>query len=132
MKRCQPARGSALGGKPGFIQEVVGGPLAVSVVVWIFTIVRHAQSLYRRILGERFDSLPDVLRRFHDTPGGGRAHGSLRVERAGGWLSNTLASSLGLPEAGESVSVVVQVKVEGDRERWIRHFAGRRVAARQN
>ena len=87
----------------------------------------HAQSLYRRILGERFDSLPEALRRFHDTPGGGRAHGSLQVERAGGWLANLLASSLGLPEAGKNVSVVVQVKVEGNRERWVRHFAGRRV-----
>jgi hypothetical protein len=110
-------RGDCTGGER---RQLVG-------VVRIFTLVRHAQSLYRRILGERFDLLPEVLRRFHDTPGGGRAHGTLQVERAGGWLSNTLASSLGLPEAGKNVSVVVQVKVEGDRERWVRHFADRRV-----
>lgn len=87
----------------------------------------HAPSLYRRILGERFDSLPEVLRRFHDTKRGGRAHGTLQVERTGGWLSNTVASWLGLPEAGKNVTTVVEVKVEGDRERWVRHFAGRRL-----
>jgi hypothetical protein len=87
----------------------------------------HAQSLYRRVLGERFDSLPEVLRRFHDTPGGGRAHGTLEVERAGGWLRNAVATLLGLPEAGQDVSVRVEVKVEGERERWIRQFEGRRV-----
>lgn len=87
----------------------------------------HPQSLYRRILGQRFDSLPEALRRFHDTPGGGRAHGTLQVERASGWLSNALASLLGLPEAGKNISTVVEVKVEGDRERWVRDFEGRRV-----
>ncbi|MGH7138106.1 MAG: DUF4166 domain-containing protein [Pirellulales bacterium] len=92
-----------------------------------FAIVSRAQPLYRRLLGERFDSLPEALRRFHDAPGGGRAHGTLQVERAGGWFRGALASLLGLPEAGKNVPVVVEVKVEGDRERWVRHFAGRRV-----
>ncbi|MGH7140162.1 MAG: DUF4166 domain-containing protein [Pirellulales bacterium] len=92
------------------------------------TIARpSAQSLYRRILDERFDSLPEVLRRFHDMPRGGRAHGTLQVKLAGGRLSNILASLLGLPEAGNNISTVVEVKVEGDRERWVRHFEGRRV-----
>jgi hypothetical protein len=89
--------------------------------------VSQAPSLYRRILGERFDSLPEVLRRFHDTPRGGRAHGMLQVERAGGRPSNALASFLGLPEAGKNISTVVEVKVDGDRERWVRRFSGHRV-----
>lgn len=89
--------------------------------------VNHAQSLYRRILGERFKSLPEVLRRFHDAPGGGRAHGTLQVERGGGWLSNTVASWLGLPEAGKNIPTDVEVQVEGDRERWVRCFQGRRL-----
>lgn len=87
----------------------------------------HAPSLYRRILGERFDSLPEVLRRFHDTPRGGRARGMLQVERSGGWRASAVASFMGLPEAGTNISTVVEVKVEGDRERWVRRFGERRV-----
>ena len=42
-------------------------------------------------------------------------------------MRNALASLLGLPAAGQNVSVRVEVKVEGDRERWVRQFEGRRV-----
>jgi Domain of unknown function (DUF4166) len=89
--------------------------------------VMAARSLYRRILGARFDALPEVLRRFHDTPGGGRARGTLQVERAAGPLRNALASLLRLPEAGTDVSIRLEVEVEGDRERWVRHLQGRRL-----
>ncbi len=84
-------------------------------------------SLYRRILGDRFDALPAVLRRFHDAEGGGRARGTFRVERAPGRLRNGVASMLGMPRAGTDVPVRLQVVAEGDRERWIRDFDGHRV-----
>lgn len=84
-------------------------------------------SLYRRILGARYDELPEVLRRFHEAPGGGRARGTLRVERPPGRFRNALASLLGLPEAGNDVAVRLEVFVEGDRERWVRHIGGRRL-----
>ncbi len=84
-------------------------------------------SLYRRILRERFDVLPSVLRRFHDADGGGRARGIFRVERAPGRLRGAIASILGMPRAGAEVPVRLGVAVEGDRERWTRDFDGRRV-----
>jgi hypothetical protein len=90
-----------------------------------------APSLYRRILGPRFDALPAVLRRFHDDIGGGQARGNFRVERAEGRLRNGLASLLGLPRSGTDVQVRLQVVVEGDRERWIRDFDGHRVVTVQ-
>ncbi len=83
--------------------------------------------LYRRILGERFDALPAVLRRFHDTEGGGRARGVFQVERSPGRLQSAIASILGMPRAGTDVPVTLRVAVEGDRERWTRDFAGHRV-----
>ncbi|MDB5350814.1 MAG: hypothetical protein JWN86_2061 [Planctomycetota bacterium] len=82
-------------------------------------------SLYRRILGPRFEALPEVLRRFHDLPGGGRAKGSLEIERATCRPGNALAGLLGLPRTGEDVAVVLEVKVQGDKERWVRHMQGR-------
>jgi hypothetical protein len=83
------------------------------------------RSLYRRILGARFDALPEVLRRFHDAPGGGRARGMLQVKRAGGPLRDGLASLLRLPKTGTDVPVRLEVEIEGDRERWVRDFHGR-------
>jgi len=83
-----------------------------------------AQSLYRRILGPRFDALPEVLKRFHDAAEGGRARGTLQVERGAGLFRNALASLAGLPKAGRDVPVRLEVRVEGDRERWLRQLPG--------
>jgi hypothetical protein len=88
-------------------------------------------SLYRRILGARFDAMPPVLRRFHDASEGGRARGVFRIERAGGRLRNAMASLMGLPRPGSDVPVQLQVKIEGERERWIRDFGGHRVESVQ-
>jgi hypothetical protein len=86
-----------------------------------------ALSLYRRILGTRFAALPEVLRKFHDEPGGGRARGTFRIERGAGRIGNAVASLLGMPEAGTDVPIRLQVIVEGDRERWVRFFGAHRL-----
>ncbi len=88
-------------------------------------------SLYRRILGERFDALPDVLRRFHGSPAGGRARGTFQVERATGKLQSAVASLLGMPESSQAVPVCLDVTVEGDRERWCRRIGERRLVTVQ-
>jgi hypothetical protein len=85
------------------------------------------QSLYRRVLGPQFDGLPEVLRRFHDTPGGGRAQGMFRVERGPGWLRNALATLLGLPASGTDVPIELTVTAENVRERWSRRFGNQIV-----
>src|SRR5256885_2167747 len=87
--------------------------------------------LYRRVLGETFEVLPEALRRFHGTPNGGRACGFLCVRRGKGWLRNRLATLARLPAEGEHVPVELRVEVEGARERWIRHFDGRRMETLQ-
>jgi hypothetical protein len=84
-------------------------------------------SLYHRVLGAQFESLPIVLQRFHDAPGGGRARGEFQVERTSGWLRRGLASVLRMPKEAMHVPVSLEVKIEGDRERWVRHFDGRRM-----
>jgi hypothetical protein len=82
-------------------------------------------SLYRRVLGPDFDALPAVLKRFHDAAEGGRAQGTFRVVRGSGVVRNIVASLLRLPKAGENVPICLEVVVQGDRERWLRHFPGR-------
>lgn len=79
-------------------------------------------SLYRRLLGAQFDTLPDALRRFHDMPGGGHARGTMSVTRPASRLHNVLANVLGLPKAGVDVPVSLRVTVEPGREHWVRRF----------
>jgi hypothetical protein len=81
-------------------------------------------ALYRRVLGEVFDSLPPALYRFHDLEGGGRAAGVVRVTRGKGWVRNGIASLLRLPSQGTSVRLQLEVSAEGNRERWRRTFNG--------
>jgi hypothetical protein len=81
--------------------------------------------LYRRVLGSHFDELPAVLKQFHDRAEGGRACGTFRVVRGDGVIRNTVAELLRMPRAGEHVAILLEVIVEGNRERWLRHFPGR-------
>jgi hypothetical protein len=87
--------------------------------------------LYRRILGDRFDRLPAVLRRFHDSNDGGRARGKVKVTRPAGRLHHLLGLLLRLPRAGCDVPLDLQVTVDGERERWIRQFGDSRMETTQ-
>jgi hypothetical protein len=98
---------------------------------FVRTAVLASESLYRRVLGSRFDELPEVLRRFHDAPAGARARGVFRVQRGAGRIRNALATVMGFPRAGNELPVELLVVVEGDRERWIREFGGRRMVSIQ-
>lgn len=79
-------------------------------------------TLYRRLLGEAFGTLPAALREFHDGADGGAARGVLCVTRGKGWLRNALADRMRLPPHGDRVAVRLRVVVEDDRERWVRDF----------
>lgn len=85
-------------------------------------VMSESTPLYRRVLGSRFDALPAVLQRFHDSPSGGRARGTLAVERGCGRLRNVVASLWRLPRSGSEVPVYLEVLVDGEKERWLRHF----------
>jgi hypothetical protein len=88
-------------------------------------------SLYKRVLGEEFDSLPSVLRCFHEVSAGGKARGRLRITRGKGWLRNVLATLMRLPPQGEQVPVSLAVCVEEEAERWTRNFGPLCLVTRQ-
>jgi hypothetical protein len=48
--------------------------------------------LYRRVLGEEFDRLAPVLRRFHAEPTGGAAQGTFAVEHGRGFVASEVAT----------------------------------------
>ena len=93
--------------------------------------VHNTPSLYRGTLGEAFDSLPTVLRHFHDHPHDARARGSLRVTRGTGWLRQAMAAAMRLPSPGEQVPVLLHVQANAEEERWTRDFGTLRLVTRQ-
>jgi hypothetical protein len=91
----------------------------------------NSPTLYQRLLGKDFDSLPLVLRHFHSLPRGGHATGIVTVARSSGVLPALVARVLQLPRAGDEVPLRLQVAPRGDRELWIRHFGRQRLETMQ-
>lgn len=89
-------------------------------------------SLYQRVLGDEFQRLPEVLRRFHGSPYGGSLEGRFRVERGAGRLRGMFAEFAELPPAGENVPLRVDVRVHGEEEHWTRSFGATRLETRQH
>jgi hypothetical protein len=88
-------------------------------------------SLYRRLLGPAFDTLPPTLQNLHNVETEWRGRANFRITRGQGWLRNFLAGCGGLPKAGENVPVRLRIVAEGDRERWIRQFGEHRFESVQ-
>jgi uncharacterized protein DUF4166 len=82
-------------------------------------------ALYRRVLGEAWDSLPEPLRAMHDLDGERSADGVAVVERGSGLLARLVAFVIGLPPAGADIPVTVSFRARHGREHWQRNFAGR-------
>jgi hypothetical protein len=85
--------------------------------------------LYEQLLGPSFWSLPNALVEFHRR--GGRAAGTLRVDRGSNPVARFLATRLGLPRAGDRVPVGLQVTPLAGGEHWVRRFDGVRFETRQ-
>lgn len=88
-------------------------------------------SLYQRVLGSAYASLPASVQALHAPSAPKRWHGSARVERGSGMLSRLLAAVFGFPPAGEQVPVIVEFTEEAGGERWTRRFAGRTFSSLQ-
>jgi hypothetical protein len=81
-------------------------------------------SLFRRIIGERFDALPRGLRAIHEGELPRSFSGTCRVDRGSGWLSRLCGSLARLPPAADSVPVRVSIRAFEGGERWDRDFGG--------
>ncbi len=79
------------------------------------------ETIYHRVLGERFALLHPTLRYFLGDKRGARATGRMTVRRPPGWLRRLAGRALGLPPAGEYELVLV-VTPHGNGQRWDRHF----------
>lgn len=78
--------------------------------------------LYRKVLGEAWDRLPEPIRRLHDLDREMTVQGEATVERGKGPLAWLAARIMGFPEGGEGVPVTVRFTAERGGERWRRTF----------
>jgi hypothetical protein len=86
---------------------------------------RRSLALYRSLLGERFDVLPERVRELHDLTEPAVWIGRADVERGRSWLARTVADLLSLPPDGKDQPLGVSfVPVDG-REEWTRWFGTR-------
>ena len=89
-------------------------------------------TLYQRILGERFDALDPVLRRFHSSETRAAGRGLFRVVHHPGWVRKLLLAVLRFPAKGDGVEVRLEVTPSESGERWVRSFAGRPLVTWQS
>jgi hypothetical protein len=80
--------------------------------------------LYRRVMGERYDSLPASVRRIHDVLRDGGASGWATVVQGESWIARLVSRVVGFPSAGEHELHVHFTENEGT-ENWTRRFSGR-------
>jgi hypothetical protein len=79
--------------------------------------------LYRRVMGEPFERLPDAVRNLHDLIGDAGAAGEATVTRGAGLLARMIGDAMGFPPAGEHAVHVSFTERDGI-ERWTRDFSG--------
>ena len=90
------------------------------------------QSLYRQILGRRWDDVSASIRALHDRPEG---HATFRgravIERGGSIGARLVASILGFPRAGADVPVEIHFACGKGLEVWTRRFGGKVLRSSQ-
>jgi len=86
-------------------------------------------TLYRRILGARWNSVAPEVRAMHD--GATLAEGRARVERGTGWLSRLAGFFIGFPKAGNDVPLNVRFARSAEGETWTRSFARKAFSSDQ-
>jgi hypothetical protein len=101
----------------------------------IFTGFRErapGDALYRRILGPAFATLPARLQELHGRSETRQWTGFAEIERGRGLLASLVAACVGFPAAASNVPVTVTFSPEGDAERWVRDFDGKRFSSVQS
>jgi hypothetical protein len=83
---------------------------------------RGEKPLYRRVMGEGFDRLPEVTRRLHRGRPAIIAIGEAEVETAANLMGRLVAATFGLPRTPGKQPVRVVIESRDGREHWTRFF----------
>lgn len=88
-------------------------------------------ALYRRLLGDRFDMLPPLVRRLHDLDRPTMWSGRADVVRGTSPACRLIASVMRLPPHGRDQPLHVTFEPHDGAERWVRSFGDRRFTSVQ-
>ena len=83
------------------------------------------EPLYRRLLGDKFETLPARVRELHDLAAPATWRGRADVERGASWAARVLATILSFPATGRDQPLSVTFKPDRGRENWTRRFGDR-------
>ena len=93
--------------------------------------IRHAiterslpEPLYARVMGERYDALPEAVRAMHRVCGDAGASGEATVKRGSTMVARMVAAVMGFPRAGTHRLHVAFIERDGV-ETWTRTFGDR-------
>ena len=87
-------------------------------------------SVYRRVLGARFDSLDPAVQRLHSLQGQQRLDGRCTIVGAESRLGRAIARIVGLPRAAEQTAFTFEINADDSEETWTRHFPRRSMRSR--
>jgi hypothetical protein len=87
-------------------------------------------SVYRRVLGARFDSLDPAVQRLHSLQGQHRLDGRCTIIGAQSRLGRVIARLVGLPHAAEQTAFLFEIDAGSTVETWTRHFPRRSMRSR--
>lgn len=87
-------------------------------------------TLFQKLLGASFYSLPPAVRALHDVSGRGNYAGRATIVRGRNPFARLCAALAGLPAAQADVAVTVGLDAAADGESWRRDFGGQKMHSR--
>ncbi len=102
------------------------------IVAGIRAPVPSAASLYRQVLGAKWDALPRPIRDMHEGTTERQADGVADIDGGKGLAARLVRAAFGFPAPGRDVPVTVTFTSYGTDEVWRRTFAGRTMTSRQS
>lgn len=90
------------------------------------------QPLYRSLLGESWQQLPQPIQQLHSVIAVSTFAGRCSVQRGRSPLAWAIAQSIGFPPAGEDLPITVRLAAKAGAERWSRSVAGRTFSSVQS
>ncbi|WP_062217294.1 SDR family oxidoreductase [Aureimonas sp. D3] len=92
---------------------------------------RSCDTIYRRVLGPAFDTLPPVIRALHGGRATSRWVGTAEVRRGQGLAARLICALTGFPRTGDGVPASVIFAPDGEVERWTRRIGGKTLRSVQ-
>jgi hypothetical protein len=89
-----------------------------------------AASVFQRVMGDSFATLPVPIQSVHDARASKVLRGRASVQRGAHWLARLLAPIASLPPTASDIALTVSISADASGETWTRDFGGHRMRSR--